>query len=423
MDMLVSWEEEKLLTPEIKASYQSATQKTGQKLKKEKEEYNIVAHGLSTVGQSIAEDFVSLAPGGAAVVSAAQTLGDIKKVAEPIRIHFFGKHSRAAKQDRFLLWAEGYIDDYDETSCVNNVVSSWDPNEMCGPVGVGDENYIGKTCTVNYRIMFENKAEATAPAYRIRISDVLDENVFDISTVRFNGTSHDNAGFGWKMNREGNKLTWDIEGIELPPNVNAPEGEGYVDFSVDLKPGLKNNAKIKNKATIIFDYNEPIETNEYVNTLDLNAPIAITDEAVLKDGKVLIRCHGLDDESGVAYYKYYTSYKHEGNQYIGSGDGEFEFAIPEGTDARDYAFMTMAVDNVGNVQEQPTAAAVVTETALAKGDANGDGMVNAADIVEVVNYIKGHPSIVFIKALADVNDDGNVNTTDLELIVNIIMGK
>ena len=57
-------------------------------------------------------------------------------------------------------------------------------------------------------------------------SDELDENVFDLSSVRFGETSHDGVGYNWKMIREGNKLSWDIEGIELPPNVNAPEGEG-----------------------------------------------------------------------------------------------------------------------------------------------------------------------------------------------------
>ena len=57
------------------------------------------------------------------------------------------------------------------------------------------------------------------------------------------------------------------------------------------------------------------------------------------------------------------------------------------------------------------------------GDANGDGIVNAADIVEVVNYIKGTPSAVFIKTLADMDGNGEVDATDLRLIINIIMGE
>ena len=57
-----------------------------------------------------------------------------------------------------------------------------------------------------------------------------------------------------------------------------------------------------------------------------------------------------------------------------------------------------------------------------KGDANGDGTVNAADIVEVVNYIMGHPSGKFKENAADANGDGMVNAADIVAIVNIIMG-
>lgn len=55
------------------------------------------------------------------------------------------------------------------------------------------------------------------------------------------------------------------------------------------------------------------------------------------------------------------------------------------------------------------------------GDANGDNVVNAADIVEVVNYIMGSPSASFDEKAADVNGDGVVNAADIVLIVNNIM--
>ena len=56
-----------------------------------------------------------------------------------------------------------------------------------------------------------------------------------------------------------------------------------------------------------------------------------------------------------------------------------------------------------------------------QGDANGDGEVNVADIVEIVNYILGKPSTKFVKAAADVSKDGDVNVTDIVMVVNIIM--
>jgi arabinan endo-1,5-alpha-L-arabinosidase len=55
------------------------------------------------------------------------------------------------------------------------------------------------------------------------------------------------------------------------------------------------------------------------------------------------------------------------------------------------------------------------------GDANGDGTVNAADIVEVVNYIMGKPSDKFDAEAADANHDGTVNAADIVYIVNLIM--
>ena len=58
---------------------------------------------------------------------------------------------------------------------------------------------------------------------------------------------------------------------------------------------------------------------------------------------------------------------------------------------------------------------------VTKGDANGDGTVNAADIVEIVNYIMGSASDKFNEAAADVNGDGVVNAADIVAVVNIIM--
>ena len=59
---------------------------------------------------------------------------------------------------------------------------------------------------------------------------------------------------------------------------------------------------------------------------------------------------------------------------------------------------------------------------IVSGDANGDGTINAADIVEVVNYIMGSPSTKFKMGGADANGDFTVNAADIVTIVNTIMG-
>jgi hypothetical protein len=60
-------------------------------------------------------------------------------------------------------------------------------------------------------------------------------------------------------------------------------------------------------------------------------------------------------------------------------------------------------------------------TNVIKGDANGDGEVNVSDIVEIVNYIMGKPSVNFVQAAADLNGDGEINVTDIVKVVSIIM--
>ena len=56
------------------------------------------------------------------------------------------------------------------------------------------------------------------------------------------------------------------------------------------------------------------------------------------------------------------------------------------------------------------------------GDANDNKKVDAADIVAVVNHIKGIPLDNFNNLAADMNYDGKVNYADIEKIKNIIMG-
>ena len=68
------------------------------------------------------------------------------------------------------------------------------------------------------------------------------------------------------------------------------------------------------------------------------------------------------------------------------------------------------------------ASGIADTHASIKGDANSDGSVDAADIVEVINYLKGSPSEKFDDSAADANDDTIVNTADIVKIVNIIMG-
>jgi hypothetical protein len=56
-----------------------------------------------------------------------------------------------------------------------------------------------------------------------------------------------------------------------------------------------------------------------------------------------------------------------------------------------------------------------------KGDANGDGKVDIADVTFIVNYTLGRPTTGFQETAADVNIDGVVDSNDAQALVNIII--
>ena len=58
-----------------------------------------------------------------------------------------------------------------------------------------------------------------------------------------------------------------------------------------------------------------------------------------------------------------------------------------------------------------------------KGDANNDGVVNVADVVEMINARYNKPSAHFVMKNADFDGDGSITDADIDAVVKIIMGK
>ena len=57
------------------------------------------------------------------------------------------------------------------------------------------------------------------------------------------------------------------------------------------------------------------------------------------------------------------------------------------------------------------------------GDVNGDGDVDIADAVCIVNHVVGKPNTTFIETAADANGDSDIDIADAVHIVNYVVGK
>jgi len=233
-------------------------------------------------------------------------------------------------------------------------VQSLDPNEKIGPTGYGEKNFIASAGKMYYNIAFENKKEATAPAYRVQIVDTLSA-VFDPETVKFGTTSHAGSQYNWKMERKGNILKWDIEGIELPPNATPPEGEGYVTFSVDFKEGLESGVPIENRATIVFDLNAPITTNTWSNVLDKIAPVTVMNPINYSAGDTLVNvsCSAVDNENGagVGRYEFFASVDNSPFKFLGETfENTIQYQVSDST-VHNYRFYVLTTDHVNNAEK------------------------------------------------------------------------
>jgi len=196
------------------------------------------------------------------------------------------------------------------------VVGSFDPNDKIGPAGSGPlgENLIEVDEELFYTILFENDPVfASAPAQRVTIIDVLDENLdmssFELIGFGF-GDTRIEAPAGLQAyetrldsaNMDGSELavdisasldtlnrtiTWVFDSIDpdtggpptgiddgfLPVNDATNRGEGYVTFRIRPGSDAVVGSKIFNDADIFFDQNDPIVTPTTEHTIFVNETI------------------------------------------------------------------------------------------------------------------------------------------------------
>jgi uncharacterized repeat protein (TIGR01451 family) len=279
---------------------------------------------------------------------------------------------------------------YDSNTYKNvKIIFSRDPNEKVGAVGYGAPRYITGQEPLRYAVYFENQPNATAPAQQVVITDHLDPAKVDLSTFSFGrinfGSTEVNPPNGLSdfskdvdlrpaknlivhidahLDQATGTLTWKFTSLDpatggptedasagfLPPNVNSPEGDGSVIYFVEPKNNLPSGTEIRNPATIVFDNNAPINTNEWLNTIDNTSPTShVTPLPVQQsDASFTLQWSGSDTYSGVKNYNVYVS--EDGGPYTLWLQTANTSATYTGQPGKTYSFYSIAEDNAENVE-------------------------------------------------------------------------
>ena len=270
-----------------------------------------------------------------------------------------------------------------------DIVHSFDPNEKEGPSGYGSDNYLSYQDKLTYTIYFENDPDsAQVPAHTVLVVDSFDMSLFDINSFEINevnvGDNLVNGLPGAKTLAANIKLsdlnvdarvTVDLDTISgvmqckfysldpdtgdeiedpfvgiLPPNINKPEGEGSVTFTIGLKKYIFDGLTVRNKASIYFDANKPISTNNFINTFDLSNPeSSVTSVESLNNGNAIINIIGEDSLSGIDYYEIWVSENGEPYKVVDITKNTVDTV--SGNIGSHYKLYSIAVDNVGNKEE------------------------------------------------------------------------
>ena len=272
-------------------------------------------------------------------------------------------------------------------------VRSIDPNEITGPVGYGDANYISADQSLMYKIEFENNPNATAPAQKVIIRCPIDSNLelgtFKVGLVRFDVYEKD---FQFRSSRVHlsridatdktgtfvevhvfidpvtKEAVWLLRSIDpltglppsnplvgfLPPN-NGTNGQGYVTFSINIKRSVQSLAKITENANIVFDENPHIDTSTIFHTVDKTAGTVSMNVSTLT-GSALVNLVTEDVGSGVKSVDLYLVV--DGSLRLIKSDIKQSVVIVELPENVRHTVVGVSTDNVGNSGSVDTSGSV-----------------------------------------------------------------
>ena len=342
-------------------------------------------------------------------------------------------------------------------------VNSFDPNEIYGYLSPSGSKFIAKDSieAVDYRIEFENDtAFATSSAHVVEIRDTLDARFFELTTfaptyisigekceqldgtpnfvrtvdmrpqintvVQVEGEYDEQTGIARWLFTSLDPMTMEptddvMQGF-LPVNHDGTSGIGDVAYRIGLKKGLDDGTVITNRASIVFDSNEPILTPTWTNILDGSAPTsAFISVEELNDTVIRLKWKGNDGESPAWRYSLAVQAVEDTEWFeflTNTTDTVLDYRYYRDTD---YGFCVLATDSAGNVESTEWTRKAEFMREYIAGDADKSGAVNLLDLNLTLSYILGNEVSGCDMLQMDVNGDGSINVLDINAILQIIL--
>ncbi|MBR5062122.1 MAG: CotH kinase family protein [Prevotella sp.] len=252
----------------------------------------------------------------------------------------------------------------------------------------------------NSQQYYSTEAEVEMPDGDFHLTAVFEEmterekSTRGITPVRINEVSANNSVF---VNDYFKKNDWvelvnttdepqDVEGMYLTDNLSKPTKYQITKESTDAN-------------TIIPAHGHLLIWCDKLSTMDeLHASFKLAAEG----GEMQLMAA---DESWKDRFAYP---EHNGNQSVGR--------YPDGTND----IFLFEIPTIGATNRTSSYASITNDILL--GDVNGDGLVNIADVVCLVNYILTNDETGIILANADLNGDQSINISDAVALVNLILG-
>lgn len=288
-------------------------------------------------------------------------------------------------------WSIGYAQDYNflkscyniERNLVTGTIKSSGSN-VCGIIGQYKELYEEKERTVKYNVNIADSMFALSTVYRIADEPWPNNFAYSGTKVFVNGKS---------VTVEDNNYNGTSYGLKTLKKQSTYEGLGF-DFS--------NQWAIVEGQT--FPYNKKQSAPPTVTSFTAGNKVSISGTAT-GNGGIYVMVGNIVYESYILDNKWSVT--------LG--------AISKGTTAK---VMTRYDGLMPSIFVTAVATTGGGDTPdILKGDANGDGSVDTADVVAIVNHILGKSSVSFVEANADLNGDGQVSVDDAVTTVQLILDK